>query len=142
MARTKSVGVLIIKDGKVLLVKHGQAARHLNGRYGFPAGRIADSEDERTAAARELLEETGLKTQAEDLKEFPGNYVESTLEMKHGPEDFAFRVFLAESFAGELKNSDETEPEWIEIDKLGHINALANIRDITLKGWEFIKRKQ
>lgn len=137
--RTKSVGVLIIKNDKALLVKHLDAARHINGRYGFPAGRIAEGEDERRAAVRELLEETGLKTNETSLVEFPGNYVESTLEMKKGPEDFALRVFLARSYQGELRNSKETEPEWVEIDKLSNFYTIANVKDIIYSGLAYLK---
>lgn len=122
--RTKSVGVILLDNNKVLLVKHTEKAKHQTGAYGFPAGRveIAKNETEKQAAVRELFEETGLKISGVDLQEFPGNYVESTLEMKTGPEDFAYRVFLGKNWSGNLQASEDNIPEWVALDKVESLN--------------------
>ena len=62
----KTVGILIIKDNKVLLVRHEEAASHVTGIYGLPAGRLEKEETEIQGAIRELKEETGLITSEED----------------------------------------------------------------------------
>jgi len=57
-----SVGVLIIEDNKVLLVKHGNKAGHINDIYGLPAGRFEKGEGDEDCTLRELKEEGGLNS--------------------------------------------------------------------------------
>lgn len=58
--------VLLIKDGKVLLVNQ---FRYLYGEpiYEIPAGKLNEGEDPQVAATRELEEETGFKAQLSHL---------------------------------------------------------------------------
>ena len=115
----KSVGVVAISDNKVLLVQHTDEADHLTGTYGLPSGRVEPNEAEIDAAHREFTEETGLHVDARDLAEFPNNYFEASIPRKDGSlMDFGWRVFRANKFEGEIKESEETIPEWIEIDML------------------------
>lgn len=127
--RTATIGVIIVEDSNVLLVKHTEAAKHRTGVYGFPAGRVEKGETLVHAATRELEEETGLIAREEDLSEFPGNYFESELIMKHGPEKFAFTVFLCHKYRGELTPSEENIPEWVPIDNLDNYDTLPSIKD-------------
>lgn len=118
MNRIPTVGIVAIKEGKVVLVKHEEAAAHLTGMYGLPAGRLFVGETELDAAVREFAEETGLAANKKDFSEFPNNYYEASILRKKGMEDFAWRVFKVSRFSGELKPSEEVTPEWIEIDKM------------------------
>lgn len=127
--RTVTIGVIILNDGKVLLVKHTGKAKHRTGAYGFPAGRVEGGETLVHAAVRELKEETGFIAEEEDLVEFPGNYFETEIEMKYGPEKFAFTVFLCRKYKGSLKSSEENIPEWILISDLNTLDTLPNIKD-------------
>ena len=130
----QTVGVLIIKDAKVLLVKHGKSAGHLTGTYGLPAGRIEKNEGERVAAIRELQEETGLITSERELIEYPGDVYTATIERKDSvPKTYAMKVFQCRNYSGELKSSDETTPEWVEIEKLDSYKLLPNVEEIVLK---------
>lgn len=54
-----TVDIIIIKDGKVLLIKRG--GHPSLGKLAFPGGFLEMDEDIYTAAARELFEETSLK---------------------------------------------------------------------------------
>ena len=54
-----SVGVIVIKDSKVLLVKHNYGSA--NGKYLNPGGFLKDGELPEEAAVREVFEETGVK---------------------------------------------------------------------------------
>ncbi len=127
--RTVSVGILLMQDSNVLLVKHTGKAKHKTGVYGFPAGRVEKGETLVQAAARELEEETGLIAEEKDLIEFSGNYFEAEIVMKYGPERFAFTVFLCRKFAGDLNSSPENLPEWISIADLDSFETLPNIKD-------------
>ncbi len=53
------VGVMIWKDGKVLLGK--RSGKHATGEYSFPGGRIDYMESFKSAIRRETEEEAGIK---------------------------------------------------------------------------------
>jgi 8-oxo-dGTP diphosphatase len=53
------VGVIVVRDGKVLLGR--RCGAHGAGTWGFPGGRPSSGERVEQAAPRELLEETGLR---------------------------------------------------------------------------------
>ena len=130
-----TVGVLIIRDGKVLLVRHGDSAKHLTGTYGLPAGKVSEDESLEEAAIRELSEETGLVAKKENLKIIPKEYF-AEIRQKTGVKSFNFRVFICDSFSGELKPTDETQPEWVPIGELDNYDLLANTKDIVGEGME------
>lgn len=125
----KTIGVLIIKDDNVLLVRHRKSAEHLNGKYGLPAGRIILGESEKETAKRELKEETGLDVNLDDLILLPKEWT-AKIERKDGIKEFSLKVFYADKFSGSLINSDETFPEWIVIDDLNNIDLLPNVLDV------------
>jgi ADP-ribose pyrophosphatase len=58
------VGAIVIRDGKVLLVKRGVAPS--KGLWAIPGGMIELGETIQQAAEREILEETGIRIQARD----------------------------------------------------------------------------
>ncbi len=124
-----TAAVLVLKDDKILLVKHAEGARHITGIYGLPGGGIDDGENAKEAALRELWEETGLKTSLEDLVDFPGNEFFATIERKDGNKNFSWKVFLCRNFTGDLQSSDETYPEWIIAKDLDKLPLLPNVKD-------------
>ncbi|MDP3941786.1 MAG: NUDIX domain-containing protein [bacterium] len=129
-----TVGVLIIKEGNVLLVRHGERAGHLTGVYGLPAGRIEKGENEKNAAVRELLEETGLVASSEDLTEYPNDVYTADIKRKDGTtKRFQIKVFICRHWSGALRGSDEATPEWVEIAKLDEYNLLPNVKEIVLR---------
>ena len=93
MLQIITVGVLIIKDNQILLVKHKAKASHLNNVYGLPAGRVKDGESFEEAAKRELEEETSLV--ANELKEYPNNEYIADIKRKDGTtKTFSITIFL------------------------------------------------
>src|SRR3972149_7158226 len=133
-----TVGVLVFKNDSVLLVCHKEGASHLTDTCGLQSGRIKESESEKEAAVRELLEETGLVTQAGYLIEFPHNFYQASIERKEGEvTNFSWRVFLVQQFSGELKESEETKPEWVSVAEIGRYNLLSNVYDAIQAGLKF-----
>ncbi len=68
------VGIIILKDGKVLLGKrHNDPEKadsdlHGEGTWTMPGGKMEFGEDLEETAAREVLEETGMRVKKEDLE--------------------------------------------------------------------------
>ncbi len=59
------VGVLVVKDGKVLLVRRTMNPER--GKWSIPAGFLDRGEDPEATAVREALEETGLEVAVDGL---------------------------------------------------------------------------
>ncbi|HEV8637644.1 MAG TPA: NUDIX hydrolase [Chloroflexota bacterium] len=59
------VGVIIVRDGRVLLVQRGRQPGR--GLWALPGGMVDLGETMRQAAAREALEETGLRVEVGDV---------------------------------------------------------------------------
>ncbi len=134
----KTVGVLIFKKGKVLLVCHGEKAEHLNNTYGLPAGRVEEGETLAEAGVRELKEETGLITEVKYLKKIDKIY-KAAIERKDGVKNFSQDNFLCDYFEGEIKSNDETVPCWVEINDLEKIRLLPNVKEMIFDALEFKK---
>ena len=125
----KTAGVLVFRDQDVLLIRHGEKAGSLNNTYGLPAGRLETGESSIKAAVRELLEETGLKTTEEHLTRVPGKYT-ATIERKKGVKTFCYKTFLCNKYDGELKATEETVPEWTNLNELDKLKLLPNVKII------------
>jgi 8-oxo-dGTP diphosphatase len=86
------VGVILVRDGKVLLGKRRGA--HGEGTWALPGGHLDAGETIDQCAMREVLEETGLRVFSVSHARFTGNvfperaryYV--TLFVEAGPADF------------------------------------------------------
>lgn len=132
-----SVGVLIIENNKVLLVREEEGSKHLTGVHGVPAGRLEEGESAKEAAARELKEETGLTCLSEDLMEMPDKYT-ATIERKDGTfKTFRKTLFLCKKYFGQIKKGEDTTPFWIDIEKLGEYRLLPNIDKMVQDGLKF-----
>jgi len=55
------VGVMVFKDGKILIGRRKDTATHGPGEYSLPGGHIEHSESFKEAIERETLEESGVK---------------------------------------------------------------------------------
>ncbi|MDX1662673.1 MAG: NUDIX hydrolase [Candidatus Promineifilaceae bacterium] len=59
------VGVLVVEDGRILLVR--RVMNPGRGKWSIPAGFLDQGEDPRVVAAREVEEETGLRVEVGEL---------------------------------------------------------------------------
>lgn len=134
MERIHTVGVVVLKDDNVLLVREGEQSGHVTGVYNTPAGRIDEGETPVQAAIRELHEESGLITTEADLEQLPKIY-EADIPRKDGTiKHFIHTAFVCKRFSGDLVTTDETMPEWVPISELNSYTLLPNVRDIIVEG--------
>lgn len=125
-----TVIIAIIKDNKVLLVRHGEKAQHLKGVCGLPGGRIEPKERPADAAIRETKEETGLTIDKKNLKKLPSKYY-AEIERNDGRKKiFGAFAFFASKFDGKLVSSEETTPLWTEIKNMSKMELLPNHKKI------------
>ncbi len=125
---TKTVGVVILEGDKVLLVRHLKGSNNITDTFGLPAGRLEPGEDYPQAAIRELKEETGLNANVEDLVQLPIEY-HKILKRKTGEEPMVMRVYRCNKYSGELTDSEETSPLWVEIKSLDSLNLNPNVHN-------------
>jgi 8-oxo-dGTP diphosphatase len=133
--RVDCVGAIVHDDaGRLLLV------RRLNppaaGTWSLPGGRVEAGEDDVTAVAREVAEETGLLV---DVGRLVG-----TVE-RDGP---AGRLYVIRDYACRLDPTSPTEPvaaddadgvTWVDRDALAAL-PLAPLLHETLHGWDVLPR--
>jgi mutator protein MutT len=137
-----TIGVIVFKNNKkeVLLVKHGEAARHLTGSYGLPAGRIDKGETATKAAVRELQEETGITTVERDLRKVPYDFGVAKLQRKNGTMYCTWEVFVCRSYSGEIRGSgEETTPEWVQVSDLSRYWLIGQTETAIKEGLKIIK---
>ena len=103
---------LLKPEGKILLgyKKYGFGKGKFNG-FG---GKVKENETLEEAAVRELHEETGIKTTADNLRKV----AELSFFFPSAPDDGwdqVAHVFFADSWEGEPIESNEMRPEWVDI---------------------------
>lgn len=112
MNREFSAGGIVLKDGRVLLIKNA-AMRDKNKAYwGFPKGHINPGEKSEQAALREIKEETGVE--AEIVKKLGDSRYIFT---KNGEKIFKVVVYFELKFvSGEIKAQvlEVLEVKWVD----------------------------
>ncbi len=107
------VGVIIIKDGKVLLGKRKNA--HGDGTWSFPGGHLEFGESIETCAEREVLEEVGIKIRNLRIGTYTNDVFDK--ENKH----YITLYVIAEHASGEPRAMEPEKCErweWFEFGKL------------------------
>lgn len=106
------IGVIVIKDGKVLLGKRRGA--HGAGEYAWPGGHLEHLELFDACARREVMEETGLTIG-------PLRFVRVLNLRAYAPRHYVDLVFAADWVAGEpeVREPDKVERwAWYDLDAL------------------------
>lgn len=105
------IGVMILKDGKVLLAQRKNA--HGAGEYAFPGGHLEFGETFEECAERETAEETGIEIKNIQFQ-FVGNFVKYDRHYVHVG-------MIADWASGEPKVLEPEKSEewnWYELDDL------------------------
>ena len=108
-----AVGVMVVKDGKVLIGKRRNTASHGPGEYAFTGGKMEPGESFKDCANREVFEESGVK-----FKNLKFLCVAYTDKYKDFP--FVLIGMKAEWESGEprsVENENIGDWQWYDIDK-------------------------
>ena len=109
------------KDGKVLLV---QRAKPPLGLWSLPGGHVEFGETALAAAARELLEESGVTA---DLTAFVGLY---EIILDNPPFHFAIACYGGVWRSGEARAaSDALEAQWLAPSEFDSVDFAPNVRE-------------
>lgn len=118
-------GALMIKNGKLLLIKRG--AKPGQGKWSIPGGIVELGERVQDTIVREVKEECGLDIEVEGLMDV----FDSIIRDEKGRIQYQFVVvnFLAKIRGGILKNADDVlEARWVQLNEVEKYNLTNSFR--------------
>jgi ADP-ribose pyrophosphatase YjhB (NUDIX family) len=119
------VGLYVVKDGKVLLVRRGNEPG--KGKWSLPGGRIRFGERSEEAALREMREETGLEVRLRRVVDVVDVFWRS--ERGELLEHFVIVDFEAEVIGGELRPADDAlDARWFSPEELKGLEMTESTR--------------
>ena len=127
--REKSAGAAVVSEGKILIIK----VQNLKGEevWTFPKGHIENTEDEREAAKREVMEETGYTVKIIDkIRDVEYKFIakDGALVSK------TVSWFLSEPVEkGEIHTKDEVlEVKWVDLEEAKSLLKYDSDRKVVL----------
>ncbi len=127
-----AVSAAIFREGKVLLVRRGQAPAA--GRWSLPGGHIEPGETARDAAARELREETGIEARLTGV----ADAVDVIRRAPSGAVSFhlVVVVYCGLWSRGEQRaGGDADAAGWYERSKLAQMDVTEGLVDAVTRAW-------
>jgi 8-oxo-dGTP diphosphatase len=127
------VGAIIIEQDRVVLVKRGQAP--LAGEWSIPGGVLEVGETLRQAAAREVLEETGLRVEVDELLGVYDRILRDSGERTRY--HYVLIDFLCRRIDGEPQGAgDAAEARWFTRSELAGLLLAPDTEDVIKLGFE------
>lgn len=132
--------IVVFKNTSVLLVQHTHS-KHIEGIWGLPGGKIERGEEGIGAAQRELEEETGLRTERENL--VPLTILPTAnVTFKNGSvRTCAMHAFLCKHFDGEVRGTEREIPKWISLTKLDSLPLLPNVKQAIHEALQVVENR-
>jgi ADP-ribose pyrophosphatase YjhB (NUDIX family) len=127
------VGAVIVRDGRVLLIRRGQAP--LLGEWSLPGGVLECGETLREATVREAREETGLVVETVDMLGVYERIVPGDRRVRY---HYVLIDFLCRAVGGELRaGSDAAEVGWFTRAELPALKLASDTNEVVAKGLEY-----
>jgi 8-oxo-dGTP diphosphatase len=127
------VGAIIIKDGRVVLVK--RAHPPIQGQWSIPGGVLEVGEFVREAAIREAREETGLTVETGELLGVYDRILRD--DQKRVQYHYLLVDFLCRPVGGQLQAAtDAAEVRWFTREQLPALNLAEDTFEVIGKGFE------
>ncbi len=104
-----TTNMLIINDGKLLVIKRSNDLKDFPGWLMLPGGKQEVDETPLRAAVRETYEETGIQAIDPELR------IVATHNHYYRERLYLVFIFVAKKFKGELKESEEGKPMWMPL---------------------------
>ena len=123
-------GIVHDSNGRLLLVRRANPPGE--GRWSIPGGRVEPGEDDRTAVAREILEETGLCV---TVGEFVGRVTRPAVHGAYDIHDYACQVRSGVLRAGD----DAADARWATTAILDTLPLAEGLRE-ALQAWGRLPR--
>ena len=119
------VGVAVIKDGALLMVKRGRGPNA--GMWAIPGGKVDYGESMPEAAIRELREETGIVAEIERVI-----WVGDAIGPGDPPEwHYTLVDYLARMTGGRLEAADDAElVAWVPLDQVLDLPVTPTMQDL------------
>lgn len=124
------IGVVVVKDGKLALIKRGNDPGR--GKWSIPGGLVELGEHIETTVIREAKEETGLTVQNPTLVDVVDNVEvdgESMVKYHYVIIDYLVEVVEGEAAAA----SDAEELRWVPLDEVENYVLTASFRQFFVK---------
>ncbi len=125
-----AVGAIVVKDGRVLIIRRGKAPSY--GVWSVPGGAVNLGESLRDAARREIREECGVEIDLTDVTEA----VDRITQDGEGRVQYHYVVidFLARWESGEVVSaSDCLEARWVQPEDLSQYQMTSGTADVIRK---------
>ena len=122
-----AVGAVVVHQNRILLIRRGK--NPAKGEWAIPGGRVELGETMREAAAREIMEETGVSIR-------PGKLVYFFETIQPDPDGrirfhYVIFDFMAEYLSGEPSPRDDAmDARWISADDVHTYNLNTRTRDL------------
>lgn len=120
------VSSALIRDGRVLLLHRPEHCHSYPGKWSLVAGKIEDGETEEQAAAREVLEETGIKVGAPEARLAPVYDREGSTLWKVHP--MLYRVD-----SDPVLNPENDSFRWAVPSEIADAECVPRTRDVTVR---------
>lgn len=114
-----AVGVVCFRDEQVLLIRRGTPPKQ--GEWSMPGGRVEPGEPVRTAALRELKEETGVDAVLVDLVDV----VDAVFENRSG--DLITRHYVLIDFVAQWQSGEPVAGDDAADARFFHLSDLASL---------------
>lgn len=115
------VGVVVIRDGQMLLVKRGRDPG--KGLWAVPGGKVRLGESLKDTARREVEEETNLQVEVRNVV-WVGELIDDNNHI-------VLIDFAGEVVAGELEASDDAdEARWVSLETIDQLPLTATMYDL------------